>query len=86
MKRILVLALVATFLLPVSASAGVYEDMLNAVKTKDIGKVSNLLQRGMDVNTSDPSGNSLLLLAAQNGDLAILELLLRNKANILTKN
>lgn len=86
MKRLVALALLAAFLLPVSASAGVYEDMLNAVKMKDIRKVGDLLQRGMDVNTSDSWGNSLLMLAAQNGDLPVLELLLRNKAKVLTKN
>jgi ankyrin repeat protein len=82
----LILLLFGAFLVPQTAFAGAYDDMLNAVKTKDIGKVNNLLQRGMDVNTTDPAGNSLLMLAAQNGDSQILELLLNNKANVLSIN
>jgi len=78
--------MLSALLASASAFGGVYEEMLNAVDARDIGKVSELLQRGMDVNTSDQAGNSILLLAAQNGDLPILELLIRNKANILTKN
>lgn len=86
MKRLMALALLAAFLLPVSVSAGVYEDMLTAVKMNDITTVGNLLQRGVDVNTSDALGNSLLMLAAENGNLPILELLLRKKAKVLTRN
>lgn len=86
MKRILLLGWLVALLLPISAAAGVYEDMLKAVNTEDLGKLVGLLQRGMDVNTSDSSGNSLLMLAAQNDDLSILEVLLRRKANVLTIN
>lgn len=86
MKRIRSFLILIAILASSSALAGVYDDMLNAVNMKDLGKVSDLLQRGMDVNTTDSKGNSLLMLAAQNGDFPILELLLRNKANVLIKN
>ncbi|MFA7280007.1 MAG: ankyrin repeat domain-containing protein [Sterolibacterium sp.] len=69
-----------------SAFAGAYEDMLSAVNMKETETVSRLLQKGMDVNTSDPMGNTLLMLAARNGDLPTLEVLLRNKANALKIN
>lgn len=68
------------------AYSGAYDDMLKAVNTHDAAQVSALLQRGMDVNTSDPEGNTLLMLAARNGDNQILEILLRNKPNILKIN
>lgn len=68
------------------AHSGAYDDMLKAVNTHDADQVSTLLQRGMDVNTSDPEGNTLLMLAARNGDSRILEILLRNKPNILKVN
>ena len=69
-----------------NAIAGAYEDMISAVNGKDTETVSRLLQRGMDVNTSDSVGNTLLMLAARNGDLPTLEILLRKKANTLKKN
>lgn len=74
------------FLASFSVFAGAYDDMLNAVSAKDIDKVSHLLQRGMDANTTDPSGNTLLMLAVLNGDHSILELLLRNRANVMKVN
>lgn len=73
-------------LIPAVAIAGAYEDVLNAVQAKDLDKVSQLLLRGMDVNTSDPAGNTLVMLAARNGDTPMLEFLLKNKPNILKKN
>jgi ankyrin repeat protein len=69
-----------------NAIAGAYEDMISAVNGKDTETVSRLLQRGMDVNTSDSLGNTLLMLAARNGDLPSLEILLRNKSNTLKQN
>ena len=68
------------------AHSGAYDDMLKAVNTHDADQVSALLRRGMDVNTTDPDGNTLLMLAARNGDSQILEILLRNKPNILKIN
>lgn len=66
--------------------SGAYDDMLRAVNTRDAAQVSALIQRGMDVNTTDPDGNTLLMLAARNGDNQILEILLTNKPNILKIN
>lgn len=68
------------------AHSGAYDDMLKAVNMHDADQVSALLQRGMDVNTSDSEGNTLLLLAARNSDSQILETLLINKANVLKIN
>lgn len=73
-------------LFPVAAFGGVYDAMLNAVKIKDFETVRDLLDRGMDVNTTDDSGNSLLMLAAQQGSFSIVEWLLRKGAKVLIKN
>lgn len=87
MKKCLqMLLFIGAFLAPVVAFAGAYEDMLRAVSMRDADQVNQLLQRGMDVNTSDPMGNTLLMLAARNGDFQTLELLLRNRANVLKQN
>jgi len=40
----------------------------------------------MDVNTTDLSGNTLLMIAARNGNGALLDYLLRNRANTLKRN
>lgn len=75
-----------TFLASFAVIAGAYDDMLNAVSAKDVNRVDRLLQRGMDVNTSDQIGNTLLILAARNSDQTMVELLLKNGANVLKKN
>ena len=68
------------------AWAGAYEDILAAAHRNDAETVADFIRRGMDVNTSDRSGTSLLMIAAGNGSERLLETLLRNKANILKKN
>src|SRR5947207_2078408 len=45
--------------------AGAYEEMLEAIKKDDAPAVSQLLKRGMDVNSADAQGNSWLILAAR---------------------
>lgn len=85
-KCLQILLFMGAFLTPVAAFGGAYEDMLSAVTMRDAEKVNQLLRRGVDVNTSDPMGNTLLMLAARNGDFQTLELLLRNHANILKQN
>ncbi|HQX85446.1 MAG TPA: hypothetical protein PKV23_08155, partial [Aestuariivirga sp.] len=45
------------------AQGGAYEDILNAASNDDTASVVSLLQRGMDVNTADRAGNTLLMIA-----------------------
>lgn len=82
--RRLVLFLLLALALP--ASAGIYDDILAAANRDDTAKVIDLLKRGMDVNTADPSGNTLLMIAARNGNSDLLDFLLRNRSNILKRN
>lgn len=67
------------FSLPVHA--GAYEDILIAVQNDDNVAVIDLIHRGMDVNTTDRSGSSLLMTAARNGNQPLVTLLLANRAN-----
>lgn len=69
-----------------SSTAGIYDDTFSAINTRDTGKLSELLRLGMDVNSTDTLGNSLLMLAAGNGDYATLTLLIKNGANVRTIN
>lgn len=66
--------------------AGAYEDLLRAVEFGDGAAVMDLLKRGVDVDSVDAQGNTLAMLAVRSGHREILELLLRNRANILKIN
>lgn len=66
--------------------AGVYEDMLDAVKKDDFQAVSQLLKRGVDAATVDPEGNSLLVLAIREGSLGAVKALVAARANVNSRN
>ncbi len=68
------------------AAAGVYEDILQAANIGDNPTVIGLLRRGMDVNTTDPQGMSLLMIAAQNNNLELVRFLLDNRVNAQRRN
>ncbi len=87
-RRFALANLVATCALLASsvAFAGVYEDLLGAIEKDDGAAVTALLGRGMDVNTVDSEGNTLLMLASRAGRDRMVELLLRNRASPLKIN
>ena len=58
----LILALFCHF-----AWAGVYEDMIAAVRADHVDVIDSLLKRGFDANAVDREGNTLLMLAAREG-------------------
>jgi ankyrin repeat protein len=68
------------------AHAGAYEDILSAAGNDDTATVTSLLQRGMDVNTADRSGNTLLMIASRNGNLALMKSLIAARANVNRRN
>ena len=68
------------------AFAGAWEDILRAAEANETDKVAALLGRGMDANTSDQAGTTLLMIAARNGNEALLELLLKNRVNAMRQN
>lgn len=49
--------------------------VIEAVKNRDYTRVEKLLKGGVDVNTKNPSGKSLLLIATETGDLQMAKLL-----------
>ena len=57
-------------------------DLLNAVRTADVGRVRRLLAAGADCNHCDPEGLSVLMLAAHAGNLPIVEALLEVGADV----
>jgi uncharacterized protein len=87
LDRLLSLLLaVSTLAIGSSALAGAYEDILVAARDDRTETVVDLVRRGMDTNTSDRSGTTLLMLAAGNGNEALIEFLLTNGANTLKQN
>jgi hypothetical protein len=84
--RHFLLCLFAFLALPRPAGAGVYDEVLVAARENRTGTVIELLRRGMDPNTADPSGTTLMMIAAANGNIQLLETLLGIHANILKQN
>lgn len=68
------------------AHAGAYEDILEAADKNETAAVIDLLKRGMDVNTADRAGTTLLMIAARHGNLDLLQTLLNNRASINRRN
>lgn len=83
-----ILAILAASLLfaAAPAQAGVYEEILQAATTSDTGKVVDLLKRGMDVNTADQDGNTLMMIAVRENNLDLVRFLLDNRANAQRRN
>jgi uncharacterized protein len=63
LRTVTVLLLSLQLSLPVAAAS--LDDLLNAAKLGDAGEVAQLVARGMDANSTDQSGNTLLILAAR---------------------
>ena len=59
-----------------SAIAGSYEQFFQATMRDDSGAVSALVQRGVDPNSRDPSGQPALHVALRNGSFRVAEALL----------
>ncbi len=80
------LLLLAGLTLSQATTAGVYDDILFFANQNETDKVVDLLRRGMDVNTTDPQGSSLLMIAARGNNLELVRFLIDNRANPRLKN
>ena len=54
-------------------------ELINAVKAGEISAVQRMLAAGADVNSRDGDGATLLMLAAQEGDLPMVKALVTGK-------
>lgn len=68
------------------AGAGVYEDMVAAVNEDKAPTINALLNRGVDPDTTDQEGNTLLMLAAAAGSGHAIVELLAARAKVNAKN
>lgn len=80
------MALLFALLLPASATAGVYEDMEEALISGDTPWAIQLINRGMDVNSVDALGNTLLMQTVQRSNMDFFDYLLKRRARINTRN
>jgi ankyrin repeat protein len=85
MIRNALLALLICLATP-AAQAGAYDDILHAANQNETDKVVDLLRRGMDVNTSDMQGSTLLMIAARSGNASLTRFLLENRVNMERRN
>ena len=69
-----------------AAQADSYEDSLSSARLGDTRQLLGLLQRGIDPNTIDAQGNSLLILAAREGQLDTVKALLPFRPNVSHRN
>lgn len=74
--RNFLLAAASCFLLAGPAVAGSYDDALNAARLGDTKALVGLLQKGLEVDTVDAQGNTLLILAAREGNADTVKALL----------
>lgn len=80
------IALLFALLLPTLASAGAYEDMEEAMIRGDSGAAINLIKRGVDVNTVDKAGNTLLIQAVRRDVPELFDYLLLRRAKLNVRN
>lgn len=57
-------------------------ELLNAVLAGDVAKAAAQLKNGADCNTKNEEGSTVLMLAAGNGDLEMVELLIKAGAEV----
>lgn len=69
-----------------SVQAAAYEDLLRAAELGDARGIEQLLDRGMDPNTTDAKGNTILMIAAREGRRDAVLALIRRKANANKRN
>ncbi|EXI82206.1 MAG: ankyrin repeat protein [Candidatus Accumulibacter appositus] len=80
------LVLLFALLLPSLATAGAQEDMEEALISGDTSWALKLLDKGMDVNSVDAAGNTLLMQAVQRDNADLLGQLLLRRARLNTRN
>jgi ankyrin repeat protein len=80
-------AVLALFLISyTSVQAAAYEDLLRAAEIGDAKGVDQMIGKGMDPNTADAKGNTLLIIAVREGHRDVVGALVRRKANANKRN
>lgn len=75
-----------TCLIPSLTFAGAYEDMEAALIRREASTVIELIKRGIDVNSVDRAGNSLLVQAIRHDMPQLFDYLLERRARVNIRN
>ncbi len=84
--RHFLLAAASSFLLAGPVCANSYDDALNSASMGDTRQLVGLLARGVDPDTVDANGNTLLILAAREGNADTVDALLKYRPKIGYRN
>jgi ankyrin repeat protein len=80
------LAAAAAFLFAVPVFAGSYEEALDAARLGDTAALASLLDRGIDTDTVNTAGDTLLIIAVREGHAAAVETILRYRPRLSYRN
>ncbi len=78
--------LLSLLLLPTWVSAGVYQDMEQALISGDTPAAIALINRGVDINTVDIAGNTLLMQSVRQDNKELFDYLLQRRARVNLRN
>ena len=83
-----ILAFAATWLVLFTGAAWgqALDDLLKAANAGDTNAVAGFLSKGLDPDSSDKQGNTLLMIAAMQGHEALAKLLIERKANVAKRS
>lgn len=73
------LTLLVGLQLSMPLAAASLDDLLNAAKMGDAAAVTRMVSQGMDINSTDQNGNSLLILAAREDQARVVEALVKQR-------
>ena len=82
LKRVLQVLVWATFLWTQTCQAQALGELLKAVEEGDAKRAAFYLDRGLDPNTTDAAGNTILMIAARLGHIDLASALVARKASL----
>jgi ankyrin repeat protein len=81
-----VIVLAAICLAPAVSLGQSLDELLKAVHEGDVKTVASFLDRGLDPNTTDRDGQTILMMATRLGHRNLVELLIARKANVASRS
>jgi len=69
-----------------TASGQAYDELLGAATRGDVKIVGDFLSKGLDPNTADPTGNTLLMIASREGHFELVKMLVSRKASVVARS
>lgn len=86
LKSVLVALSLSLSLFSAPVFANAYEDSLSSARLGDTRQLVGLLNRGLDPNTLDAQGNTLLILAAREGHVRTVQALIERRPDLSRRN